>query len=159
MSCITVVVMTCKKSFTPFIVSFYCYHQSQNSVLPLAYSILTTRDEERSLLRRRALEFIGKVINHCGYEIVQNDIERILNEVDQVRELNVFDHQLMNSGDSSFGITGYNFFEVLAENCKPARKEFKPVVTALASYLPVIIELIWGDHGWIVDCFSLQIFA
>lgn len=61
----------------------------------------------------------------------------------------------MNSGDSSFGITGYNFFEVLAQICKPARNEYKPVVTALATYLPAIIELIWGDHGWILYCLLL----
>ena len=43
-----------------------------------------TRNEEYALLRRRALEFIGKIVHHCGYEYVENNITNILTEVDQV---------------------------------------------------------------------------
>lgn len=53
----------------------------------------------------------------------------------------------MNCSDSSFAITAYNFFEVLASICKPSQPEYKCVITALATYLPEMIDLIWGDHG------------
>ena len=37
------------------------------------------------MLRRRATEFIGKIVIHCGYQYIQNDIENLLTQVDQVR--------------------------------------------------------------------------
>ena len=52
----------------------------------------------------------------------------------------------MNCSDSSFAITAYNFFEVLACICKPSRLEYKCVLTAFATYLPEMIDLMWGDH-------------
>ena len=46
----------------------------------------------------------------------------------------------MNCSDSSFAITAYTFFEVLASICKPSQPEYKCVITALATYLPEMID-------------------
>ena len=45
--------------------------------------------------------------------------------------------------------------EVLANHCKPAQEEYKPVLMLFNSYLPEIISLIWGDHGMSASCYSL----
>ena len=74
MSCITVIVMTTKDKFIPFI----------DSILPIVFNIFSSGGDEFKIVRNRALEFLGKIVMHCGYQYIQPQILNILTYVDRV---------------------------------------------------------------------------
>ena len=76
MSCITVVVMTTKEKFIPYI----------ENTLPIVFNIFSSTGEELKIVRNRALEFLGKIVMHCGYQYIQPHIMNILTYVDRVCE-------------------------------------------------------------------------
>jgi hypothetical protein len=43
--------------------------------------VLQTRDPELLTMRSRALELVGKLIKHVGFEYLQDNVDRLLNNV------------------------------------------------------------------------------
>ena len=46
-----------------------------------AVAILRTREEELLTIRRRALELVGKVMSHCGYESVTPYLKEVVDQM------------------------------------------------------------------------------
>ena len=149
MSCLTCVVMKTKTKFIPFLVFPSPPFHPQDQTIPIALSILQTRDEDALLFRRRALEFLNKVIHHCGYDYVSNSMDYISNQI----------AALLGDGDTSFAETAFIFFKAMAGVVVVDDPKYMPALRMLAAYLPVMIELVRSDNGrCVVSTSSLTLF-
>ena len=49
--------------------------------MQMAIAILHTRDEQLLTIRRRALELVGKIMSHCGFDATAPFIDQVINEL------------------------------------------------------------------------------
>ena len=137
MSCLTCVVMKTRTKFIPFLVRLPPSPHPQGQTIPTALTILQTRDEDALLIRRRALEFLNKVIRHCGYDYVADSMDFISNQI----------AALLGDGETSFAETAFAFFKVLASEVAVEDPKYTPALRVLTAYLPFMIELVRNDNG------------
>lgn len=105
MSCLTCVVMRTRTKFIPFLVRLPPSPHPQGQTIPTALTILQTRDEDALLIRRRALEFLNKVIRHCGYDYVADSMDFISNQI----------AALLGDGEDELRGDGLRFFQGAGE--------------------------------------------
>lgn len=49
--------------------------------MQMAIAILHTRDEQLLTIRRRALELVGKIMSHCGFDATAPFIDQVINQL------------------------------------------------------------------------------
>ena len=49
--------------------------------MQMAIAILHTRDEQLLTIRRRALELVGKIMSHCGFDATAPFIDPVINQL------------------------------------------------------------------------------
>ena len=80
-SCMSCVVMKADELFVPFAVFMRLFSEFQDQAIVLCRKVLHTRDEALLTLRSRALELVGKVIKHVGFDYLQDNVNPILEDV------------------------------------------------------------------------------
>lgn len=85
MSSITAIVMAVDALFEPFVVGKEARREGKENAMKDAVAILHTREEELLTIRRRALELVGKVMSHCGYECVTPYLKEVVDQMTVVR--------------------------------------------------------------------------
>ena len=85
MSSITAIVMAVDALFEPFVVGKEEWREGKENAMKDAVAILHTREEELLTIRRRALELVGKVMSHCGYECVTPYLKEVVDQMTVVR--------------------------------------------------------------------------
>ena len=49
--------------------------------MQMAIAILHTRDEQLLTIRRRALELVGKIMSHCGFDATAPFIDQVIDQL------------------------------------------------------------------------------
>lgn len=80
-SSITAIVMAVDALFEPFVVGVERSSEAKEHAMKDAVAILRTREEELLTIRRRALELVGKVMSHCGYESVTPYLKEVVDQM------------------------------------------------------------------------------